>query len=333
MAESRSRIVKVGAIKETTYALGTTPVWTAGGDAFLLYDNGSFVDVDTNTIDIVPLKEAYTPVKSLIGRQLQTFSGKNFLQGSGTNGTAPSYKGLLTACALNEASGDDGTSSSVVYRPQSSALKSSNIIAELDGIDYEMNGTFGTFTMAGTAAQGVEINWDMKGLYTAPTAASVKTNFAAGANRAATMKSAALVIGTWDGGDADGLVFKSFSLDRGASVTERSDANATDGIIGLTIEGTAPTLELVIEAKTSLVASGTENLYAALTSSTTKAVTWGLDIGTAGNEVTFSVPEYQVTGMSVSDGEGGVRTWTVSGKPTHITDNATNGNEFSITYK
>lgn len=329
MAESRSRIVKVGAVQEASYGSGDTPTWTSGGDAFLLYDNGSFVDVDTNVIDIVPLKEAYTPVKSLIGRQLQTFSGKNFLQGSGTAGVGPNYKGLLTACALSETV---NASSSVVYRPQSSSLNSSNIIAELDGIDYELNGSFGSFVMSGSAAQGVEINWDMRGLYKAPTAASVKTSFSAGANRAATLKSAALVIGTWDGGDTDGLVFKSFSLDRGASVTERSDANASDGLIGLTIEGTSPTLELVIEAKTSLTATDTENLYTALTDSVTKAVTWTLDPGTAGNEVQFSIPQYQVTGMSVADGEGGVRTWTVSGKPTHTTDDADDGNEFSITY-
>jgi hypothetical protein len=328
MAESRSRIVKCSAIKEDVNGDGKTPVWA--DDSFLLYDNGSFVDVETNTIDIVPLKEAYTPVNSLIGRQLQNFSGKNFLQGSGTAGTAPNYKALLTACALSETA---SAGSSVEYAPQSSSLNSSNIVSELDGIDYEMNGSMGSFTMSGSAAQGVEINWDLKGLYTAPTTAAAKSGFAAGANRAATLKSAALTIGTWDKDDTVGLVFKSFSFDRGASVTERSDANSSDGLKGLTIEGTSPTLELVVEA-TTIYNPGTAamDLYALLKAGTAQAVTFVLDSGTSGNEVQFSFPLWQMTNIAVSDGEGGTRSWTISGKPTHTTDDADDGNEFLITY-
>jgi len=313
---------------ESTY--GTNPTMVGSTDGFLLFDNANPVAIDTNTIQINPLQESMAPVKNLIGRQLSRWSGKVMLAGSGTAGTAPLWNDLLRACGCDEAV-DAG--SSVVYtpRPSASGFESATIVTELDGIEYEVNGTYGTFTMAGSAAEGVDVTFDMQGVYNAPVNSAQFTGWAGGANNAVTMKSANLQIDngtvTWTNASPAGneLVFKSFSFTRGLATGERGDANAATGNAGLNVESTAPKLELVIEAKNTLTAL--PNIWADLTASTTHAVTWQQG-SVAGNIVSFSFPEAQVEDVQPGDGDGGTRIWTVTYNVQHSTPDS----EFSITF-
>jgi hypothetical protein len=333
MAEAISRKVQVAAKVEAV--AGTFEPVHETDDGILMFDDTDIISVDTDAVDIVPLKLALTPTKSLIGRQLYNFSGKSFLQGSGTAGTAPRFGALLECCALGATAVG---STSVTYKPVSTGFKSTTIVVEMDGLLHQMVASRGTFTMSGSAGQGVEITFDIKGTYRKPTAAltdgdittgggptdatAFSSAYSGGTNRAVTMKSSDLVIVgnsiTWNDSTpaANPLVFKSFSFDRGVTIGERTDANAADALQGLAIESTEPTLELVVEGKNTL--ASLVDAWADLTSATTHAVTF--DHGTlGGNKWEFSFPEVSLTDVTSTSGEGGTRNWTFSYKVQHDT--------------
>jgi hypothetical protein len=346
MAEAISRKVQVAA--KVQASAGTVAQPSEVTDGILMYDDTDIVSVDTDAVDVVPLKVALTPTKSLIGRQLYNFSGKSFLQSSGTAGTAGMLGPLMECCAL----GATVTSSPdiVTYAPVSTGFKSTTIVCEMDGLLHRLQDTRGTFTMSGSAGQGVEITFDLKGLYEAPAvsiadclkttsdanAAAFSGAYVSPSNRAVTMKSAGLIInpnaggsnsaGAWDEDDAEPLVFKSFSFDRGATIGERTDANATDALQGLAIESTEPTLEIVVEGKNTL--TGVVNAWTDLTGAFSHNVTF--DHGTvAGNTWSFAFPEVSLTDVTSTSGEGGTRNWTFSYKVQHDTGDS----EFTLTEK
>lgn len=327
MAISQSRLVKAMAEIETTY--GTAPTYTPASDGFLLISDGSPVAVDTNTVDISPLQSSFTKSKDLIGRQLYIWSGTVFLQNEGASTYSPRYNDLLRACAMQEAT----AASSVTYTPRTTGLESVALATDLDGIKHELKGAYGTFSMSGSAGQGIEVGFNMSGLYNAPsTTAPSFSGHAAGSNLAETMKSVALSINngtsTWASSGSDPLAFKSFSFDRGVTVGERSDANASDALAGLSIEDSAPTLQVVVEAKTQFGANNVIDFWTDLTGSVTHNVSF--THGSAvGKKIQFDFPQAQLTDVSVGDGEAGTRSWTLDYKLTHTSADS----EFTLTWK
>jgi len=302
---------------------GTAPDPTT--DGFFLYDNLDIVSLDTATTDINPLRASFTKTPSLIGRQLYNFSGKVFCDQHDT-GESIRYSPLLECCALDV--NLDGGGDSLEYTPQSTSLTQSTLYIDLNGVEYRLDPTVGTFTMAGTASEGVEINFDLQGVYTAPLATTSFGSFDAGPSSVETLKGITASIIPDGGGTyncAAGLVLKSFSFTRGVEIGERPSACADNGLAGLDIVDSNPTLELVMEMPN--LASALGNYYTQLTNSTTHAVSlqWGSN---ARGIWKLDADHAQVTNIDTPDGDAGNRNLVLSYK---LTDAATDGGEFKIT--
>lgn len=329
MSQSRNRIVKAAAAIEAT--VGTNPNIDPANEGFFLFTNANPVGLDTQTVILDVLRESYTPSAALIGRQLINFTPTLLVQGSGAAGTAVRFNALLRCCGLKETV----AASSVVYDPafQDTDVKTASIELGLDGVLWETNAAQGTFTISASAAQGMEIAFNIRGLYNEPVnVGATLDGWSGGTNRAVTWKGANLIInnGTvaWSSSNPSGneLVIKSMQFDRGVTIGERSDANATDGLAGLNLEAAEPTFQVVVEAKNTV--TGLPTLFSDLTNSVKHNVTFDMGSG-AGNTWSFSLPKAQLTNVTPADGDGGTRVYTLDYRVQHDTDGA----EFKITTK
>jgi len=333
MGASRMSIAQAMAVIETTY--GTNPGFTPATHGVALYDVSTPVTVETDSIEILPLTGSNTPKKSIIGAELTRFSGKTFMQGSGVAATAVKFNNLFKACGMAETT----AASSVVYKPRaaSAGYQSASIAVNLDGVSYETNGAFGNVVIAGSAAQGMEVTFDVQGRYVLPAPGSPSfSGWAGGTNRALAMKSMALVLGdgtdTWNGSSSEAnggpLRFKSFSFDRGMQIERVLDANSATGLAELAVVRTSPTIEFVVQAKQTIGTGDIPDFNAHRTNGQTLTATMQLG-SVAGNIWTFSFPELQITSFQPQDGEAGQRNWVLQCKVQSDTDEG----EFTLTSK
>ncbi len=310
-------------ITKATCVTGSGSPPTASTDGFFLYDNLDIVSLDTATTDINPLRASFTKTPSLIGRQLYNFSGKVFCDQHDA-GESIRYSPLLECCALDV----NKVGESLEYTPQSTSLTQSTLYIDLNGVEYQLDPAVGTFTMAGTASEGVEINFDLQAVYNAPVATTNFGSFDAGPSSVETLKGITASI-TPSGGStyncAAGLILKSFSFTRGVEIGERPSACATNGLAGLDIVDSNPTLELVVEMPDLTTNLG--NYYSHLTASTTHAVSlqWGSN---ARGIWKLDADHAQVTNIDTPDGDAGNRNLVLSYK---LTDAAAENGEFKIT--
>lgn len=324
MAGSRMSIAQAMAVIEATY--GTNPGFTPATDGVLLYDVSTPVNVETASIDIQPFSGSNTQKKSIIGQELMRFTPKTYLQGSGTAATPVRFAAFLKACGMAETI----AASSVVYKPRaaSAGYQSISQAVNLDGISYEGRGCYGNLQMSGSAAQGVELAFDMQGTYQKPAPGSPSfASWAGGTNRAQAMKSMQLEIDdgtdTWTGASTEGnggpLLFKSFRFDRGMQIEPESDGNAATGVYGLSVVRTTPTLELVVRAAQTIGSGDIPDFNLHRTNGTTLAVSMQLG-SAAGNIWVLTFPELQITSFQPQDGEAGKRNWVLQCKVQSDTD-------------
>lgn len=301
-AVSVGRRIAAVAKNETTY--GTAPSLSQTTDAILLYTNMNPVATDTRMIDIVPLRESMTKLKSIVGRQLARFTGVTFLQGAAA-GTPWRFGPLLRACGLKETV---NAASSVVYDPRSSSFESVAMNFWLDGFKHIVTGAYGTFTMEAAAGEGVQVTWDVTGLYTEPTVDAIPTQTLE-TIQPVTFESAA----GWIAGQ--GVIIKSFRFTMGTVVSERPDANSANALKGLRITDRDPRLDITVEVDTDF-----RNYFADLNAATTHSVSFQL--GTAsGNRMVFEAGQAQVLSMPYGE-NAGLRTFDLSYKIQHTTNDA-----------
>lgn len=307
-AVSVGRKIAAVAKNETTY--GTAPALSQTADAILLYTNMNPVVTDTRMIDIVPLRESLTKLKSIVGRQLVRFNGTTFLQGAAA-GTPWRFGPLLRACGLKETV---NAASSVVYDPRSSSFESVAMNLWLDGYKHIITGAFGTFTMEATAGEGVQVTWDIMGLYTEPTIDAIPTQTLE-TIQPVTFESAA----GWIAGQ--GVIIKSFRFTAGVVVSERPDANSANALKGLRITDRDPRLDMTVEVDTDF-----RNYFADLNAATTHSVSFQL--GTAsGNRMVFEAGQAQLLNMPYGE-NAGLRTFDLAYKIQHTT----NDGEVKLTF-
>lgn len=310
---------------ETTY--GTVPSWSPAADGFYLIDNANPVKLDTARTETTYLRGVYTQLQDIIGRQLYMLEPKVYVCGGGAAGTPVRFNDLLRCSALLETV----ASSSVVYTPASSNLKTASVAIELDGVQYVAPGCFGNFRITGSAAAPGEIQFSLKGNYVKPVNATDFTSWNGGSNNAPTIKSAAVTIDNgsiaWATGTANvPLIVKNFTFDRGVNVAEITDCNSSTGLYGLSIETIKPTLEITVQAHDTM--TGIPDFWANLSAQTTHNVSFTIG-QTAGNMWSFSFPTAQLVDASPADGEAGTRNYTLQYKIQHADDDS----EFTIITK
>lgn len=294
-------------------------------EGMFLYDNVDILSLDTQETAIDPLRASFTKTPSTIGRQLLQFSGKVFAD-QHESGASIRYDPLLRCCGL--VSNEPAVGTSIDYEPRSTGFEESSIYVDLNGIEYRLDPSRGTFTMTGTAGSPVEISFDIQGVIPAGgilNSTSFTGSFDPGPSVIETFKGAtasiAMTSPTRNISCLNNLILKSFTFNRGAELGERTSACAANGLAGLDFANFNPTLEITAEARDlSLGATGEfGHIYDDLAAAAVHDVTvqWGTN---ASGIWKLSCPQAQPTNISTPDGDAGNRNFVISYRLTHVTD-------------
>ena len=340
--------------------------------AFLAFDEINPLSVDFNVVDTAPVRASLTPQKNLIGRKLvnvrpktmwmnspgldmvnltdsnntnypnsrtETYTNYNLSTRTGvstldgeTSGHAPFFGCLLRACGLKQVNGE---SASVVYTPRSSSFETATVHVYADSLLHKVTGGVGTFTLSGTAGEGIECQFDLQGNYAAPSApvgglpsvtypADLKKLLAFAHNSITSSDG----VGYKGGTSNLRPIIRSFSFDAGVTVTERGDINSNEGLYGLFITDRAPTLELVVEVENALTNSGaTPGFNPILDMANAHTHNIVLEHGNTTDtqsshdheRTVFTFPEAQLVDVQYGD-DAGIRTYNLSYNLTSTTD-------------
>jgi hypothetical protein len=305
---SRKRLIL--AKTETTYGTDSTP---AGTDAVLVRS----LEVTPLESDVVSrdlIRPYYGNSDQLLANTRVRCSFEVELAGSGTAGTAPRYDALLKSCAM---SATIVASTSVTYAPVSSSFSSCTIVYNVDGVQHKLTGARGTVTMNCQLGQIPTLQFEMTGIYNAPTDT---------AQPAVTYSNQATPL-IFKEGNTSGFQF--FSYSGCLSMVSFNLANEIiyRELIGCTkevlITDRKPAGEVMIEAPTI----ATKDYFTIALGSTTGNLTF-LHGTTAGNRVTFTASQADVTQPTYSD-QDGIQMLTL---PYVALPTTAGNNEFSLAF-
>lgn len=201
------------------------------------------------------------------------------LAGSGAAGTAPAWGPILRACGLAQTI---SAGVSVTYNPITDNPESATLYLNVDGTLMRLLGARGTMT-ARVAASGIPyLEFEMTGLYTAPTDAAAPVPDYAAFQKPLHGSAANTPVFTLGG---TSLVMRSFMLNLGNAVEGRFLIGAEN----ILITDRTSTIEATVEA----VALATFDPFSRAAAQTDQAIV--LTHGTAaGNIVTLNVPKAQM---------------------------------------
>jgi hypothetical protein len=281
---SRKRLIL--AKTESTYGTNSTP---AGTDAVLVR-NLEITPLESDVVTRDLIRPYYGNSDALLANPRVRISCEVEMAGSGTAGTAPRFGPLLLACGT---AATTVASTSVTYAPVSSAFSSCTILYNVDGVQHVLTGCRGTFTMNCQLGQIPTLQFEMTGIYNNPTdTAQPAVTYAAQATPL-----------IFRDGNTSAFSFMSYS-----GCLMSVDFNLANDIvyrelIGCTKEvlvtDRKPAGTVMIEA----VTLATKNYFTDALGSTTGNLTF-LHGTTAGNRVTFSSPQSDVTQPTYSESDG-----------------------------
>jgi hypothetical protein len=305
---SRKRLIL--AKTEATYGTDSVP---AGTDAVLVRS----LEVTPLESDVVSrdlIRPYYGNSDQLLANTRVRCSFEVELAGSGTAGTAPRYDALLKSCAM---SATIVASTSVTYAPVSSSFSSCTIVYNVDGVQHKLTGARGTVTMNCQLGQIPTLQFEMTGIYNAPTDT---------AQPAVTYSNQATPLIFKEGNTSS---FQFFSYSGCLSMVSFNLANEIvyRELIGCTkevlITDRRPAGEVMIEAPTI----ATKDYFTIALGSTTGNLTF-LHGTTAGNRVTFTASQADVTQPTYSD-QDGIQMLTL---PYVALPTTAGNNEFSLAF-
>ena len=305
---SRKRLIL--AKTEATYGTDSVP---AGTDAVLVRS----LEVTPLESDVVSrdlIRPYYGNSDQLLANTRVRCSFEVELAGSGTAGTAPRYDALLKSCAM---SATIVASTSVTYAPVSSSFSSCTIVYNVDGVQHKLTGARGTVTMNCQLGQIPTLQFEMTGIYNAPTDT---------AQPAVTYSNQATPLIFKEGNTSS---FQFFSYSGCLSMVSFNLANEIvyRELIGCTkevlITDRKPAGEVMIEAPTI----ATKDYFGIALASATGNLTF-LHGTTAGNRVTFTASQADVTQPTYSD-QDGIQMLTL---PYVALPTTAGNNEFSLAF-
>lgn len=325
---------------ETTYGTEAAPNSEASvsSQAMLLFDEINPLSLDVQVVEKQVVRASLTKNKNLIGRRLYNVKPKTMLSNakgyvysysaltgtSSTNGGQPPFfSPLLRACALSETG---HSSVSVLYRPKSSSFESATCHVYADQIKHVVAGCVGTFTMEGTGGEGIELMFDLKGKYAAPTGTAAPTPTYP-ADEKVLCASENLSVSGYQSGSP---IVRSFKFDMGNTIVERKDANSAFGLYGLYITDRKPTFELVVEVEPQSVFDPWSDLANATTGDVTAhTVSFLHGAGAAAGQknVGLYFGSLQLKDVQYQD-DGGIRTYALS----YDVFNGTDDRDFSMRF-
>ena len=281
---SRKRLIL--AKTETTYGTSAAP---AGSDAILV-----------RNLDITPLESDVISrdlIRPYLGNSEQLLANPRVrvtceveLAGSGAAGTAPRYNPLLLACGMGSTV---VASTSVTYAPVSSAFSSCTIAYNIDGVQHLLTGCRGTFSFNCQLGQIPVLSFEMTGIYNVPTDTAAPS--------------------VTYGAQATPLLFRdgntsAFSFLGYSGCLMSVDFNMANNIVyreligcnwDVLITDRRPAGTVVIEAPTM----AQKNYFTDALGSATGSLSF-LHGTTAGNRVTFTAAQADLTQPTYSDSDG-----------------------------
>mgnify|MGYP006899554292 CR=1 FL=1 len=181
----------------------------------------------------------------------------------------------------------------------------------LDGRNRVLNGARATFSLAGEVGQPMAFTWTFQGDVGTDADAAAVTTSNLGSTRAPRLLGAICAYGT--GTDIRTLQTKSVSFDNGGTVAPNLDANSAGGSTGANITDRDSALSVTVDNTLGTVD------WEALRDAGT-AVRVGFVLGsTAGNIVSFVMPNCQVTEVSIGDSDG-VSTMDLTLRPRRLAE-------------
>jgi len=284
MALTRKRLIQVK--KESTYGTDSSP---AGSDV-LLVRNLEITPIESDVVSRDLIRPYLGNSPQLLANSRVSITFQVELAGSGTAGTAPRYGALLQACGLSETI---VASTSVTYAPVSSSFSSTTIYFNNDGIRHIATGCRGTFTLSGEVGQIPTIDFTMVGIYNAPTdTAQPSVTYS--------QQASPLI---FKDGNTSAFQFFSYAGCLQSVSFEMANETVYRELVGCTkqvlITNRAPSGTVVIEAP----ALATKDYFSISQTETTGNLTF-LHGTTAGNRVTFTAGQCDITNPSYADQDG-----------------------------
>jgi len=284
MALTRKRLIQVK--KESTYGTDSTP---AGTDA-LLVRNLEITPIEADVVSRDLIRNYLGNSPQLLANTRASITFQVELAGSGTAGTAPRYGAILQACGLSETI---VASTSVTYAPVSSSFSSATIYFNNDGIRHILTGCRGTFTMNAEVGQIPTLDFTMVGIYNAPTDTALPTTTYS--NQASPL--------VFREGNTSAFQFFSYagclqsvSFDIGNETVYRELVGCTKEVM---ITNRAASGTVMLEAPTLAA----KDFFGIAQTETTGNLTF-LHGTTAGNRVTFTAGQCDITNPTYGDQDG-----------------------------
>lgn len=273
--------------EETVY--GTDPTPTVGSNAILVRSITA-TPLESDTVSRELIRPYLGQSEQLLGQTRVSIEFEVELAGSGTAGTAPAYGPLLKACGLSETV---SAGVSVTYAPVSSSFDSVTIYFNNSGVLHKATGCRGTFSLNAEVGAIPTIAFVFTGIYSAPSDVAISSPTYANQSDPLLFK---------NGNTTNFEIFsyagclQSLSFEMANEVVYRELVGCDKEVL---IVNRAPAGEAVIEA----VAVGTHNFFNDATGSSTGNLTFEHGT-TAGNIVTFTAGQIDLSGPTYSDQDG-----------------------------
>ena len=293
---------------ESSY--GTDPTPTGSANAVLVRD--------LTVEPIVSDEVSRDLIRGFLGNQEVLLANQrvnvNFdveMSGSGTAGTEPKWGPAMLACGTAVTT----TSSANTYAPVSSSFGSCTIYYNTDGVNHKITGARGTFSINCEVGQIPTISFSMTGIYNAPTDTALPSTTYS--NQASPLvfkngSTSAFAIFGFSG------VLQSWSFEMNNNVGYRELVGGTKEVI---ITDRSPGGTAVVEAP----ALSAHNFFTDATGTATGSNTF-LHGTTAGNKITISCPQSDLSAPTYSDSDGIV----MLNLPYMATPTSAGNNEFSL---
>lgn len=281
---SRKRLIL--AKIEATYGTDSTP---AGTDAVLVRSL-EVTPLESDVISRDLIRPYYGNSDQLLANARVRCSFEVELAGSGTAGTAPRYDALLKSCGL---ASTVVAATSVTYAPVSASFSSCTIVYNLDGVQHKLTGVRGTVSMNCQLGQIPTLQFEMTGIYNAPTDTAAPS---------VTYSNQATPLIFKDGNTSSFSFFSysgclsSVSFNLANEIVYRELVGCTKQVL---ITDRKPAGEVVIEAPTI----ATKDYFSVALGTATGSLSF-LHGTTAGNRVTFTAAQADVGNPSYSEQDG-----------------------------
>lgn len=270
-----SKRATIGAKVETNYGV---EVAVGATDLFLAKDIA--VTPEGDKIDRNLQRSYLGTMPHLITRERVSMTFTQEIRGDGSKLDA-----LLKACGLTPAGSK--------YSPVSTSFHSATIYAYFGGKLYKAVGCVGTFEVVLEAGEPGLINWDLQGLFRAPTDVEIVAGTNYESDMPPIVQSSKFKIGTYAG------IIQALNIAMNNTIAQRPSVSASWGIEGFIITDRAVGGSINPEEVTEAV----NDFWADWKSGTSKAME--ITVGNvAGNKYKITAPKVMYDNIGLADREG-----------------------------